>query len=196
MLTAEVGERNNIRFHQILHRNGIDLDGAEAELARHLQAFQNLVKLVAPRDTQKTLTIQRVQVNVETPQSGFVQSFSVFRQQYAIGCERKISNAWNSGKHANQNRKALAHQRLTSGQSNFCDTQRYGHPNETLDLLEGEDFRVRHIRHTLFRHTVKTTDIAAVSNADPQIVVDAAESVYERVSHVASTCNLILSGVH
>ena len=44
---------------------------------------------------------------------------------------------------------------------------------------------MRHIRHALFRHAVKATHIAAVSNADPKIVVDAAESVYQRVSHVA-----------
>jgi len=44
---------------------------------------------------------------------------------------------------------------------------------------------VRHVLHAFFRHAVKTTDIAAVRNADPKIVVDAAEGVEQRVSHVA-----------
>jgi len=36
---------------------------------------------------------------------------------------------------------------------------------------------VRHIRDALFGHAVEAADIATVSNADPKIVVYAAESV-------------------
>jgi hypothetical protein len=53
-----------------------------------------------------------------------------------------------------------------------------------LNLLESQDFRMRHVLHALFRHAVEAPHVAAVRNTDPKIVVDAPESVYQGVSHV------------
>src|SRR5580704_482349 len=105
MLASEAGEWNNVGFHQILYRNRVDLDGSETQPASNFQPLQNLLQFVAPRDPQKALPVQRIQVNVEPAQASVVQSFGMLRQLDAIRGHRKIANSRNSRKHAYQHRK-------------------------------------------------------------------------------------------
>src|SRR5580693_3387157 len=185
MLASEAGEWNNVGFHQILYRNRVDLDGSETQPARNFQPLQNLLQFVAPRDPQKTLPVQRIQVNVEPAQASVVQRLGMLRQLDAIRGHRKIANSRNSRKHAYQHRKTLAHQRLTSGDSQFRNTERNRHAHKSLNLFERQDFRVLHVLHAFFRHAVEAADIAPVRNTDPKIVVNSTESVQQGVSHVA-----------
>ncbi len=65
-------------------------------------------------------------------------------------------------------------QRLAAGDPQLGDAQLYRHAHEPLDLFEtSADSRAVHELHALFRHAVEAADIAAVRDADPQIVVHA-----------------------
>src|SRR5882724_11934090 len=125
-------------------------------------------------------------MNVEAAQAGFIQSLSMLREQDAVRSQRKVANAGNSSKHADQRRKTLAYERLTSGNSQLCHTQRNRHAHESFDLFKRQDFRMRHVLHALFGHAVEAADIAAVGNTDPKIVVDASECIYQRGIHVVT----------
>ena len=65
------------------------------------------------------------------------------------------------------------------------DPQRNRDAHEAFDFLKRQDFLARLELHALFRHAIKAADIAAVRDADAQVVVDAAESVDKR-SHDGS----------
>src|SRR5690606_12245578 len=53
--------------------------------------------------------------------------------------------------------------------------------HEAFDLFKGEDFSPRFETHVLGRHAIETANVAAVGNADPQVVVPAAEAIDQRV---------------
>ena len=72
-----------------------------------------------------------------------------------------------------------AHQRFASGDTDFIDAQRDSGAHEAFDFLVGEDVAPVHKLHALFGHAVEAADIAAVGNADAQVIVDAAEAVYK-----------------
>ena len=76
-LAAEARQRDDVRFHQVLHRDGIDLDGAVAQAPAKLDAFQNLVEIVAPGDVPEAFPIERIQVHVDASKSGVVEFLGV-----------------------------------------------------------------------------------------------------------------------
>ena len=78
--------------------------------------------------------------------------------------------------HADQPRQVAAHQRLAAGQADLVDAQRRGDPDEAGDLLEGEQLALVQ-EDDFLRHAVGAAEVAAVGDADAQVVVDAAEGV-------------------
>jgi hypothetical protein len=85
VLTAEARQRNEIRLHQILHRNRIQLDGAKTQAFGYGDTFEHFIQLVAARDLAEALTVERIQMHVEPPQAGLVQRLGKLRQCYAVG---------------------------------------------------------------------------------------------------------------
>src|ERR1039457_3725531 len=101
-------------------------------------------------------------------------------QQHRISGQREILNPGNGLEALDQPRQVPAYQRLAAGDSQFRHAERHGDAYKPLDLLKGEDLAPIHELDALFRHTVKAADIAAVGDADPQIVVDPCKPVYQR----------------
>src|SRR5262249_43991150 len=79
-----------------------------------------------------------------------------------------------------QTRQIFAHQRLTAGDPQLIDAQTGGHADEPLDLFEGQDLMPVDKLDVVLRHAVEAPDITPVRDADPQVVVRAAERVDER----------------
>ena len=67
-----------------------------------------------------------------------------------------------------------------AGQTNLRDSKLHGDADETLDLLEAKQVLARFKLHRAFRHAVEAADIAAIGDANPEIVVDAPEAIDER----------------
>ena len=80
------------------------------------------------------------------------------------------------GEHAHQARQVAAHQRLAAGQPDLVDPQRRRDPDEARDLLEGEQLGPVQEGDVL-GHAVGAAEVAAVGDADAQVVVDPAEGV-------------------
>ena len=77
---------------------------------------------------------------------------------------------------AHEARQIAAHQRFAAGQANLVDAQRRGDLHEMRDLLEGEQLGAVHEDH-FFRHAVGAAQIAAIGDADAQVVVAASERI-------------------
>src|SRR5690606_19325653 len=74
-------------------------------------------------------------------------------------------------------RQILAKQRLAAGHADLADAEPGRDAREPFDLLEAQDLRARHELNIVFRHAVETANIAAIGNADAQVVVQPAEGV-------------------
>jgi len=139
VLARVTGQRNDVRFQQVLHRDGIQLDACEAGLPGRRQACEHLVKLVAACDFEEARTVQRVDVNVEAAQAGLVEWRGKLLEQHAIGGESQVADAGNGGQAPDEQRKIPAHQRLAAGHPQLGHAQRNGDPHKPFDLFETED---------------------------------------------------------
>jgi hypothetical protein len=72
--------------------------------------------------------------------------------------------------------KITTHEWLASGQTNLGDAECGDDPHEAGDFLVGED-RPSWIPSRSGRHAIRTTQIAAVGDRDPEIVVFPTEAI-------------------
>ncbi len=79
-------------------------------------------------------------------------------------------------KHARQARQLPPHQGLAAGQPDLVDAERHGHADKVGDLLKRQELSPVHERDFL-GHAVGAAQIAAVRDADPQVIMDATEGV-------------------
>ena len=88
--------------------------------------------------------------------------------------------------------RSRRHQWFAPSQPHLIDPQRHRHAGDPLDFLERQQIRSRQEPYVL-RHAVDAADIAAVGDADPQVVVRPSPRVDELIE---SSCHrLILVGL-
>src|SRR6185437_12360231 len=109
-LAAVASDRRNVRLNQIADRDHVQLDRSIAKLLAQLDAIEHTAQVVAARDLPKTFAVERVEMNVDAPQSRIVESFRLLRQQNAVGGQRQVANARNCDQLANQHVQAPAQQ--------------------------------------------------------------------------------------
>ena len=154
------------------------LIGSKPDAPRGVDACQHARQIVAARDLLEPLAVERIEVDVQAAQPGVVQRLApACASSTRVGGQREVANARNRGQLA---RSARGRSRRTSGS-----------PPVMRSLVTPSDAATRtkrsissksrissrgHELHALFRHAVEAADVAAVRDADPQIVVHAAES--------------------
>ena len=143
------------------------------------QTGQDAGEVVAPRDLMEAFAIQGVDVHVEAAQAGIVERLRELFQQHAVGGEGQVLDARNGGQAADQHGQVAAHEGLAAGDAQLADSQAHGDAHEALDLFEIQNLAALHELHAGFRHAVEAADIAAVGDADAQVVVNAAEGIDE-----------------
>lgn len=149
-------------------------------LPRDPQAIEHARQLVAARDAMKLLWIERVQMHVQPAQSRVVERARMLRQQDAVGSQRKILNPRDARQLRDEMREIAAQQWLAAGKPKPRDSQGRRNLNEALDLLEGEKIFARFEGHRPVRHAIEAAYVAAVGDANAEIVVDPAEAVDQR----------------
>ena len=113
----------------------------------------------------------------------------LIRQQHPVGGQRHILNSVDLPQPSDQLREPLAQQRLPARDAQLAHAQRHRDPHEPLNLLERQNLLARLKLHALFRHAVEAANVAAIRNADAQVVVHPVESIDER-SHVHFTASI------
>ncbi len=108
---------------------------------------------------------------------GVVQGLRELFQQHAVGSQRQVLDSRNRRQPANQDRQIAAHQRLTAGDAQLSDSQPHCHTHEALDLFEIQNLAALHELHASLRHAVEAPYVAAVGDADAQVVVNPPEGI-------------------
>src|SRR5262245_59262009 len=75
--------------------------------------------------------------------------------------------------------KVLSNEGLAAREAHLADPLAQGHADEAGDLLERQDSFSRDPLHSLFRHAVDATKIAAVRDGDTEVVDRAAKLITE-----------------
>src|SRR6185437_14481875 len=139
--------------------------------------------------------VERIQVHIDPPEPRVVKLLGVLSEQNAVGSQSQVLNAGDRHQLANQFGKAFADQRLTARYAQLADAQGHRNLNKTLDFLEREDVLARLELDPFFGHAIETTDVTAVSYADPQVVVQTTESIDKRgheILHVYCSHSTVL----
>ena len=127
---------------------------------------------------EEALAVERVEVHVEAPQPGVVERPGQLRQQHAVGGERQVADAreWRPGARISTGRS-----RRTSGSPPV--TRSLVMPSATAmrtkrSISSKSRISLRSTNCTSrLRHAVEAADVAAVGDADAQVVVDPAEGI-------------------
>ena len=112
-----------------------------------LDTRQHFVQIVTPRDAQKALAVERIQMDVDAAQAGVIQRRASSGQQDAVGGQRQVADARNGRQLADEYRQVAAHQRLPAGDPQLGDAQPCRHPREAFDLFEIQDLAALHELH-------------------------------------------------
>ena len=160
----------------LLHQHRIDLCPQTGLNTPVQQALPVRHRSVRPRDRTPSRLLHGVDADVDRVQSRPTQRRQTVRQQNTVRRHRNSPNPRDCLQHRNQLRAVPAHQRLSSRDSDLCDTEgsrRLCCPN---NFLIGQDVRVAQMLR-MRRHTVKTPQIAPVGNRDAQIADLSSKSV-------------------
>ena len=139
-------------------------------------------------DEKSTLVaIERIEMNVDAAQAGFVERLGHLLEQDGIGGERQIPDTGNGNELSDQNGKVPPHQRFATRDPQLGDSQTHGDAHETLDLFKRQDLAALHELDARLGHAVEAADIAPVSYADAKIVVGSPKRIDERTGiHIGS----------
>ena len=131
-----------------------------------------------PRQPLELGGVHRVEADVDPLEPGVAQAAGPRGQQDAVGGQADVLDPGDRRQLLDQDREVAAHQGLAAGQPDLVDPQRHRDPDEPLDLLEAQELRAGQ-ELDLLRHAVDAADVAAVRDADPQVIVRASERVDE-----------------
>ena len=85
-LPGELGERKNFQLGEAAYRHGVDLDRMGLGEARELlQASQDLIQRVAPRQLVEAISLERVDRDVEAVDAGGHQPLGITLEQEPVG---------------------------------------------------------------------------------------------------------------
>src|SRR6185295_2872592 len=101
--------RDDVRLHQILHRDRVELDPGEADALGEVEAGEHLAQIVAPRDVLKARPIQSVDMDVETAEARVVERLRLVGKQDAVGGQRQILNAGNGSEPRDEHRQVATY---------------------------------------------------------------------------------------
>jgi hypothetical protein len=179
-LAREMPEGNDLVLRQAADGDSVHLDRVESGGLGGLDAGDHLFVTLPTSDFFELFRVERIETDVDSPQAGGKQLGRLIGQQNAVCRQADIVDALDRRQLLDENRQVAADEGFAPGEANLSETQRHGDAHEPLDLFEGEQLAAIHELHVLGRHAVKAADIAAISDADPQICVHAAEGVDQR----------------
>src|SRR5262249_5335577 len=179
VLPAEPGQRCQVVLGQAAHGHGVDLDRAVPQPLAGEDPLQYPLQPRAADDPLELGRVERVDVDVDPSQAGVIKRPGQLGHEEAVGRQGQVIDPEDGRQFADQDRQVAADQRLAPRQPDFVDPQPHRYAYEALDLLETQNLAPLHEHRVVFWHAVEAPDIAAVGDADPQVVVRPAEGVNE-----------------
>ena len=150
-------------------------------------------ELVHPRQRAEALAIERVQADGDAMEPGRPQRVRLSAQQDAVGRERQIGDRAPRREPFDEARQIAAKERLAAGNPHPVHAERREDVHDGADFLERQQALARQPHVVRLRHTVKTPEVAAIRDRDPEAAQRAREAIDER--HGSPKYNLLASAL-
>jgi len=170
MVPGQQGELQQFIIVGALEHHAVDLQGAESQGRRGLDARQHLRQVVPPGEAPIALPAQGVQAQVEVAQPGGIQLRGQLRKQHPIGGQANLFEPRDLAQVPDELHHSPAHQGFAPGDSNLADAHSGGHSGQVEQFLVTQDFRGRQLLPRPPGSAVKTAEIATVSDGNPQVI--------------------------
>src|SRR5262249_54877580 len=128
----------------------------------------------------KAVRLQRIDADIDSPQSSLVKRLRLFSQQGAVGRQRNVVESRNRRKAPNEQMEIFSHERFAAGQADFLNPKLEEKPDNALDFFERKDLLAFNPFVLIKRHAVRTAEIAAVGHRNPQIAHGALKRIDEK----------------
>ncbi|MCY1352793.1 hypothetical protein D9M69_391110 [compost metagenome] len=174
--------------HQVLHlvvvaallHHAVELDALEPGAARHGDAVQHLVELVATGEGGEAFALQRIEADVQAGDPGGTQVAGHGGQLRTVGGDRQVVQLAARAEAAEQVEQVLAHQRLAAGDANAFDAEADEGVRHRVEFFEGKDLRPRREDHVL-AHAVRAAEVATIGDRQAQVGDAPAKGVEQSV---------------
>ena len=183
---GELDEVDDLVVVDTAHRDGVELQRAQARGGRCRDAGQHLGQTVAAGEFVKAVAAERVDRDVESAQPRLAQRLDEIGEPDAVGGHREVDRR--PARRAN-GREAPHHlddvgaqQRFSTGQPKRGDPGRRRDPRDAFDLVDGEDARACQPFVALLGHAIGAAQRAAVGQRDAQVAVHPPEAVDQGIA--------------
>ena len=109
-----------------------------------------------------------------------MEGFRLVGEEDGVGGQPQVADAVDLAEHPHERWQPAAQERLAAGQPHLVHAEPRRHADELGHLLERKQLAAVE-EGDLLRHAVGAAEVAAVGDADAQVVVNAAEGIGERL---------------
>ena len=148
----EVGKFIIVKSAQGHH---VELHGSQSHSLRRFNPRQYSVEISAPGDLCKLVRIHRIDADIDTIYTGFLEIFRHIGKQNTVRGNSDFVDPIDSVNLSDQIHDSVTYQRLAAGEAHFGDSHLCGRLRQPYDFFEGQNLLLRNdILKTGFRHTV------------------------------------------
>jgi hypothetical protein len=124
---------------------------------------------------------ERVERDVEPPESRLDERPGEPVEEYAVRGQREVVDAGDLGEHPHQSRQLAPNERLAAGKPHLFHAHRREDTHEPRDLLEAQQLLALQPFEALGRHAVAAAEVAFVGDRDAEALDLAAPGIDERL---------------
>jgi hypothetical protein len=137
---------------------------------RLLKTLPHPFKKVLPGNTKEPLRSKRIQAHIDPANTTVFDVSGKTFEQHPIGSQCDFLQSFYLRKPFKKTYEPLSYQGFPASESDFANSFLNREPDDMEHFFIGEDFTVGHESNALFRHTIDTSQIAAVSDRKSQVI--------------------------
>ena len=163
---------------EALYRNGVDLDRLKTHLERRVDCRKDVFYVAQACNAVVGICIKRVEADVDAREARVFEVLRHTRQKQAVGGKADVVYACGLDI-CDEAHDTLLDQRLSAGQAHLLDALLRGDLGHFGNLFYTQHAIVRFPGHAFWRHAVNAAQIAAIRDADAQVVDLSAQMVFQ-----------------
>src|SRR3990172_1832603 len=134
------------------------------------QARHDVGEIVPAGDVPVAFGFEAVQAEVQVAQAGSIKVSRHLGQQYAIGGEADLLQAWRPMECSHKIHHSPAHQGFAAGDPDFADADLNRNPSRLEQFFIAHDFRRGQFLPVLARQAIEAAQVAAVGDGNAQVI--------------------------
>ena len=175
MIWLSYGQFGKIQYFIIIdtfYGDHINFNGMKSHMLGRLKTLPHPFKIVFSRDPKKSFGLQGIQAYIDPADTAIFDISSKIFEQHPVGGQTDFLKSFYLTKHFKEMYNFLPHQGLPSGDPDFTNTFMNAKSDNTKHLFIAEYHLMGNKLDSLFRHTVDTSQIAAIRNRKTQVIDD------------------------